>query len=229
MALARVSSPRVRVGGTDIGTVSPLVRLLRFAIPHQTRIIAALPAMLLYALASGGLAYLVEPIFDDLLPQGDQVALICGAIIGLYVVKGGGAYFSVYLMADAGQRVVHDLRTELFRHILGQSTVFFGRRATGRLLSRITNDVSRVQQVVSETFGDLLRESLALVAFAGLLLYRDARLALVCMTGAPLVVYPLIRLGQRVRRTTRRGQEEHEQLSHLAVEALAGHRIVQAF
>ena len=209
--------------------MNPLLRLLRYALPHRARVLAALPAMALYALASGGLAYLIQPIFDQLLPQGDQVGLICGAIVGLYLAKGVGSYFSVYLMAGAGQRLVHDLRTDLFAHILGQSTAFFGGRATGRLLSRLTNDVSRVQQVVSETCGDLLRESLALVAFAGLLLYHDVRLALVCMTGAPLVVYPLVRLGQRVRRTTRRSQEQLEHLSHLAVEAFTGHRIVQAF
>jgi subfamily B ATP-binding cassette protein MsbA len=59
--------------------------------------------------------------------------------------------------------------------------------------------------------------------------YLDARLALVCMTGAPLIVYPLIRLGQRVRRTTRRSQEALEQLSHISAEAFTGHRIVKAF
>ena len=209
--------------------MDPLLRLLRFVLPHKLRVLAALPAMLLYALASGGLAYIIEPIFDELLPAGDRVGLICGALVGLYLVKGVGAYFSVYLMADAGQRLVHDVRTELFGHMLGQSTAFFGRSTTGRLLSRITSDVTRVQQVVSETCGDLIRESFALLAFAVLLFYQDARLALVCMTGAPLVVYPLVRLGQRIRRTTRRSQEEIEHLSHLSVEALTGHRIVQAF
>jgi subfamily B ATP-binding cassette protein MsbA len=209
--------------------VTALRRLLRYAAPHKVRILAALPAMVCYAAGAAGLVALIEPIFDGVLPNRERVGLICGAIIGLYILKGAGAYCSTYLMADAGQRVVHDLRTELFGHILGQSTVFFGQRATGRLLSRITNDVTRLQQVVSETFGDLLRESLALVFFASLLVYQDARLALVCITGAPLVVYPLVRLGQRVRRTTRRSQEELEQLSHLAVEAFTGHRIVQAF
>ncbi len=209
--------------------MNPLLRLLRFVLPHKLRVIAALPAMVLYALASGGLALIIQPIFDGVLPAGSRVAAICGALVGLYLAKGAGAYFSVYLMADAGQRLVHDLRTELFGHMLGQSRTFFGARTTGRLLSRITSDVGRVQQVVSETCGDLVRESFALMAFAFVLFYQDARLALVCMTGAPLVVYPLVRLGQLVRRTTRRGQEEVEHLSHLAVEALTGHRIVQAF
>jgi subfamily B ATP-binding cassette protein MsbA len=176
-----------------------------------------------------GLAEIVQDIFEQFLPEGDQIGLICGLIVALYVAKGIGSYFSVYLMADAGQLVVRDLRAELFGHILGQSTAFFGGQATGRLLSRLTSDVSRVQQVVSETCGDLLRESLALIVFAAALLYLDWRLALVCMTGAPLVVYPLVRLGQRVRRTTRRSQQELEHLSHLSVEAFTGHRIVQAF
>ena len=91
------------------------------------------------------------------------------------------------------------------------------------------NDITRIQQVVTETLGDMLRESITVVALAGLIFYLDARLALVCILCAPLVVYPLIRLGQRVRRTTRRGQEELEQLSHITVEAFAGHRIVKAF
>ena len=209
--------------------MNPLRRLLRYAIPHKRRVLAALPAMVLYALASGGLAFIIQPIFDEVLPQGNRVGLICSAIIALYLVKGAGAYFSVYLMADAGQRVVRDLRTDLFAHVLRQSNTFFGDRATGRLLSRLTSDIARVQQVVSETCGDLLRESLAVVAFAALLLYRDPRLGLVCLTGAPLVIYPLAHLGRRLRRTTRRSQEQLEQLSHLAVEAFTGHRIVKAF
>ena len=132
-------------------------------------------------------------------------------------------------MADVGQRVVMDLRNALYRHILGQSAGFFAHRTTGQLMSRINNDVGQVQQAVSETVGDLARESLALVGFAALLLYYDARLTIVCLTGAPLIVYPLIRLGQRVRRTTRRSQEALEQLSHISAEAFTGHRIVKAF
>ena len=209
--------------------MSPLLRLLRYARPHRARVLAAFPAMAMYAVAGGGLVLLMEQIFDVVLPTGEQVGLICGLIVGLYVTKGVGSYFSVYLMADVGQRLVRDLRTELFAHILEQSTAFFGGRATGRLLSRLTNDVSRVQQVVSETCGDLLRESLALIAFAALLLYFDWWLAVMCMIGAPLVVYPLVRLGQRLRRTTRRSQEQLEDLSHLTVEAFTGYRIVQAF
>jgi ABC-type multidrug transport system fused ATPase/permease subunit len=83
--------------------------------------------------------------------------------------------------------------------------------------------------VVSDTIGDLARESLTLVGYVAVLLCYDARLAVVCLTSAPLIVYPLVRLGQRVRRTARRTQEAQEQMAHVSAEALTGHRIVKAF
>ena len=180
----------------------PLRRLLGFSRPYRGRFLLALLAMVVYAGASAGVAYLA---------------------------KGIGSYFSAYLMTDIGQRVVRDIRDRLFRHILDQSAAFFARRAHGQLMSRITNDVNQVQQAVSETIGDLIRESLSLIGYAAVMFWVDFRLALVCVTGAPVVVYPLVRLGQRVRRSTRRGQQELEHLSHVTAEAFTGHRIVKAF
>ncbi len=210
-------------------TLSPLSRLFRYARPYRGRLGWAVAAMLVYAAGAAGLAALIKPIFDEVLVNQRQLEVTAWAIIGLYLVKGLGSYASTYLMADVGQRVVMDVRNDLYRHILGQSAGFFAQRTTGQLLSRINNDVGQVQQAVSETSGDLARETLALTGFSVLLVYYDAWLAVFCLVSAPLVVYPLIRLGQRVRRTTRRSQEALEQLSHVSVEAFTGHRIVKAF
>jgi subfamily B ATP-binding cassette protein MsbA len=185
--------------------------------------------MLVYAAGSAGLAWLIQPILDRALPNQERLALTAWAIVGLYLLKGMGSYVSTYLMAGVGQRVVMDLRNALYCHVLGQSASFFAQRTTGQLISRVNNDVSQVQQAVAETAGDLARESLALVAFVALLFWYDAWLAIFCLISTPLIVYPLIRLGQRVRRTTRRSQEAVEQLSHISVEAFTGHRIVKAF
>ena len=209
--------------------MNPVLRLCRYGLPHRSRLVAATAAMVVYAIASGGLAYQFKPIFDDVLPNQAGLASVVTAIVFFSVLKGLGAYFSIFLMTDVGERLVRDLRNQLFGHILGQSAGFFAQHTTGGLMSRTTNDINRIQQVASQTVGDLLRESVTLVAYAALLVYYDARLALVCMTGAPLVVYPLVRLGQRVRRTTRRSQEVQERLSHITAEAFSGHRIVKAF
>src|SRR5215510_6910117 len=209
----------------------PLRRLLEFSKPYRSRLFVALLAMLLYATASTGVAYLIKPIIDKVLPgqSGMPFRFWAALIITAYLAKGIGAYFSTYLMTDVGQRVVRDIRDRLFRHILDQSAAFFGRRTTGQLMSRITNDVNQVPQAGSETIGDLIREGLTALGWVIAMFYYDWRLTLVSMTGAPLVVYPLVRLGQRVRRSTRRSQEHLEHLSHLTAEAFAGHRIVKAF
>jgi subfamily B ATP-binding cassette protein MsbA len=209
--------------------LNPLSRLFRFSRPYRARLAAALAWMLLYAAGTTGLAYLIKNVFDDVLANGTNLGYVAAAIVAANVLKGVGGYFSAYLMADVGQRVVMDVRNALYRHILDQSAAFFARRSSGQLMSRITNDVGQIQQAVSETVGDLLRESLALVGYVALLFYYDAKLAIVFLTGAPLVIYPLVRLGQRLRKTTRRSQEELEHLSHVSAEAFTGHRIVKAF
>jgi subfamily B ATP-binding cassette protein MsbA len=185
--------------------------------------------MVVYAAGDGGQAFLIRPIIDGKLKFDNGIALIAWGIVGVYFVKGIGSYLSSYMMASVGQRVVMDLRNQLYRHILGQSAGFFAQHSTGQLMSRLGNDVSQVQQAVSETIGDLARETLVAIVLACWLFWIDARLTLVCLTGAPLIVYPLVRLGWRVRRTTRRSQEALEHLTHMGVEAFTGHRIVKAF
>src|SRR5262245_29739712 len=183
--------------------------------------------MVFYAAGSAYLAWLIKAVVDGL--QQGHTSTIGGRILLAYFLKGLGAYGSSYLMTDVGQRVVRDLRNRLHRHILGQSAAFFSQRTSGQLVSRLTNDVNQVQTVVSETLADLARESLAVVGYAVLLFYLDWHLALVGFVAAPLVIYPLVRLGQRVRRSTRRGQEELEHVTHLATESFIGQRIDKAF
>ena len=236
-----------------------MVRLARYAIPHRWRFGWAVAAMAVYAAASVALVTLIDPIFNDVLGTdgadggqsqfwvvaaalfgeaavaqlraaiGSQFRVIALMILGFALAKGIGSYFSAFLMADVGQRLVRDLRNQLFSHTLGQSAGFFARHTTGSLMSRMMNDITRIQQVVAVTLGDLLRESITVFGLAVWLCILDLQLALVAMSCAPLVVYLLVRLGQRVRRNTHRVQEELGQLSHVTAEALTGHRIVKAF
>ena len=209
--------------------MNPLHRLFGYARPYRGRFAAAIAAMVVYAVATAGVAALIKPVIDQVLPKGESLVSWSLALLLVYIVKGLGAYGSAFVMTDIGQRVVRDLRDQLFRHILDQSATFFSRHTSGQLMSRITNDVNQVQQAVSETIGDLMREGLSLVGLACYLFYIDARLALVAVTGAPIVVYPLVRFGKRIRSTTRRSQEQLEHLSHVTAEAFTGHRIVKAF
>ena len=188
--------------------MNPLNRLLRYA---RTRTAAASLAAFAWMLLYGGGVRLPR------LPRQGRSSTRCcrsqrtGRVRGcghrrvLPARRGSGRYFSAYLMADVGQRVVMDVRNALYRHMLDQSAAFFARRTTGPA------DVADPERRRPDPAGGLRddRRPAARVAGArrlrGLLLYYDARLALVCLTGAPLVVYPLVRLGQRLRRSARAG------------------------
>jgi subfamily B ATP-binding cassette protein MsbA len=209
--------------------VNALRRLYRYSAPYRRRFYAAVFWMVLYGAGSAYLVTLIKDVFDKVLDHGERLWWVAGCIVAASLLKGIGGYCSAYLMTDVGQRVVRDVRNALYAHMLDQSAAFFGRRSTGQLLSRITNDVAQIQQAVSDTLGDLLRESVALIGFAAVLFWLDAKLTLVFFTGAPIVVYPLVRIGQRLRKVTRRSQEELEHLLHVSTEAFTGHRIVKGF
>ena len=114
-------------------TDNALLRLFRYSRPYRGRLAAALLAMLVYAGASAAVAYLIKPIINKVLPgdEGLPFRFWAGFILIAYLTKGLGSYFSTYLMTDIGQRVVRDIRDQLFRHILNQSASFFAHGATG--------------------------------------------------------------------------------------------------
>jgi len=208
-------------------------RLVGYALRYRGRLLVALVAMLAYGLGSLAMPALIKEVLDILSKEpraeGINAAWIGGLILLAYFVKGVGSYVSDYEMTWVGQRVVMDIRVKLFRHVLDQSAAFFSKKTVGQLVSRLTADVAHVQRVVAKTVAELARESLALVGLAGYLFYIDWELAIAVLITAPLVVYPLIRFGQRVRSTTRKSQEDQEQIAHIANEAFTGHRIVKAF
>ena len=160
----------------------PLRRLLRYSRPYRGRFIVALLAMLVYAGGPGRgrrTSSRRSSARSCPGPTARSFRFWAIAIIVAYLAKGLGSYFSTYLMTDIGQRVVRDVRSQLFRHILNQSAAFFSRRTDGQLMSRITNDVGQIQQVVSETVGDVLREGLSVIGFAALMFWYDWKLAVV--------------------------------------------------
>jgi subfamily B ATP-binding cassette protein MsbA len=209
--------------------VKDFLRLLEHARPYRGRLALAFVALAVYAASQAAFLYIVRKIIDQVLMQGTGLALVMGAILVISVVRGIAGYSSGFLMTDVGQRVVRDLRERFFRHTIMQSATFFSRRTSGELISRLTNDVAQIQRAVSETTGDLIRESMTLLFYIGYMFLLQWRLALVCAVTAPLIVYPLNRLGRRVRGQTRRSQEELQHLTHIASEAFTGHRIIKAF
>jgi len=209
-------------------------RLFGFTRHHRVPLVMAWLASAGYGAASGLLAYMVKPIFDDVLvqqvvSQRSKVLLVGLAIVALYIVKGVCSYLSTTLVATVGHHTVKDLRNALYEHILRQSFRFVGRRSTGSLMSHVTTDIERIQTAVSDTAGDLLREGFSVFGLMGVLFYHDWRLALLSLVGMPLAFYPLVRLGRRLRASSETSLSRWRSISDILHETLSGFGIVKAF
>lgn len=206
-------------------------RLLRLAKPHAVKFSIAMVCMLVVGATTSALAFLVKPTLDEIFLKQNASMLkwIPLAIVGIYLVKGACSYAQTILMNFIGQRIVADLRAELYRKIQTQSLAFFTKNPTGILMSRITNDVSYVQGAVSEAVTALLKDSFTLICLVFVIFYRDWQLAIIAMFVFPLAVYPIAKFGQKMRQVATRTQVTVGSLMTLLQETISGTRIVKAF
>jgi len=168
---------------------------------------------------------------DEVLPNWmrQPAVLVPFVLVLIFAIKGIFSYLGNYMMAAVGQSVVRDIRNELFSSLIIKPISFFRRRATGGLISRVTNDVERIQYAVSTSIGDLIREALTIVGLALLVIYLNWHLAVISFLVAPLILLPIVQFGRRLRVTSRRGQERMESLATRLHETFSGIRIVKAF
>ena len=220
-------SPRLVIA-SDLGTYRRLLRYLR---PYLARLCLSLLFSLFIAATSGAVAFLFKYVVNDILIARDMtmLRLITLGIVAIYLIKAVCDYLSYYLMSDVGQRVVMNLRNEVYAHIQSLSMPFFIRTPTGVLISRITNDVNMVQASVTNAITNSVRESLTLVGLVFVVFFRDAHLALLSMVVFPVVVYPISRFGKRLKRYSTKSMAVMGSVTSILDEAISGMRIVKVY
>ncbi len=147
----------------------------------------------------------------------------------LFLLKGIFSFFSLYLMDYIGLKVILNLRLELYRKITRQAVGFFSSHNTGELISRVTNDINRLQQTSARQFADIVQYSLILFGQVFLMLYLDWQLALICGVLMPLVIYPVVRFGKRMKRVSHASQERMAEVTGRVHETISGARVVTGF
>jgi len=147
----------------------------------------------------------------------------------VFLLRSLADFVSGYAFQHIGLGVTTDVRNDLYRRILQQSSRFHADHPSGELVARVINDVALMQNAVANRLLDLFQQSFTLVALLALLLSTHFKLALISLVAAPLLLYPIIRFGKGMRRTSHRSQERMADLASLMTEGVRGHRVVKAF
>jgi subfamily B ATP-binding cassette protein MsbA len=147
----------------------------------------------------------------------------------VFLLRSVSDFLAGYSFQHIGLGVTTDIRNDLYRRILEQSSRFHAEHPSGELVARVINDVAMMQSAVSNRLLDLFQQSLTLVVLLGLLLSTHLKLAAICLVVAPVLVYPIIRFGRGMRKTSHRSQERMADLASLMNEGIRGHRVVKAF
>src|SRR3989338_5035331 len=155
--------------------------------------------------------------------------------IGLSFFRALFEYIQSYFMNDVSQRVIRDLRNIVYEKMLGLPISFFGRSQTGALVSRITYDTGIIRDAISEGLTDFLFQPVQILVHLVLLLTVKFifgipwTLVLVIFILLPLVIYPVLQVGRRLKKISRSSQEQVADINSTLFESISGVRIVQGF
>jgi subfamily B ATP-binding cassette protein MsbA len=237
--------------------MNQLLRLMSYGRKYWPQILLSVVLMALAGAAQGTVPLLIQPVFDrvlkpnapegpiPLLPhpflgrqiyldnfipfRGSAWTMIATALLLAFFIKGLCDYLGNYLVSYAGFASVTRLRNAVFDKVLKQGAEFFEAHSTGQLMSSIMNDVDKVQVATSQILADLLRQFFSAVFLLYVLFSNDPRLALICLVVVPAVMLPTMRMGRRIRRTSRNTQDRQAEINQILQETLSGHMVVKAF
>ena len=207
------------------------LKLVKYLKPYKGRFLFSLFNMGLVALFTALLTWLVKKLMDDVLinPQSGALWSVCAMIVVFYFGKGITSYFSTYMMESIGIRIIRDLRIQMYEHLINQSLSYYHTHKAGHLQSRIIFDTEKIKIAVSQTIGDLLKESLTLLGLLIYIYWLDWKLAIIASILFPLAIYPVVRFSDRLRKISLFSYESTAELHHILGETIHAARIVKAF
>ena len=207
------------------------IRLLCYCKPYKVRLAVALLCMIMSALFGIIPPWLIKNIVDDVLikKQVGMLNLLAVGLVALYILKAVFAYCHMYLMTWVGQKIIIDIRLELYDHTqrLSLSTLYSKR--SGEFLSRITNDVATLQNILASVVVDFVVQGSTFIGIICFLLFINWKLTLATFIVIPLAVFIIDNASSRLREVGKVIQERLAMVAAIAQEALSSIRIVRSF
>lgn len=211
--------------------MSLLTRLLQYLKPYRMRLAGAVVCAAVVAGLAGTYAWLVKPVLDGIFINKDEFLLLVipMAIMAVAVLKGAANYGQSYLMSYIGNKIIADVRNQLFLQLMRLPLRFHAENTTGRLMSRVVHDVNLMANAVAGVLKDLVQQGLTFLAMLAIIFYQNWKLASLSVVVVPVAVYTMNRMGRRLHRLATRGQERIGDMASILQESLSGIRMVKAF
>ncbi len=221
-----------KIALTDDRTFGLIRRLISESIfPYRFQLGGALLCMSIVAGMTTASAWLLDPVVNKVFVQHEagMLWLIGGAVLAVFALKSLASYVQEVLLAYVGQHIISDTQNRLFGHLIEQDVGLFQARASGSLVSHFTYDINAMRAAVSGAFVGVGRDALSVIFLVGLIFYQDWLLACVSLLAAPLSIYPIQRLGKRMRRVASQTQHEMGGLNTALSQAFQGIRVIKAY
>jgi len=197
---------------------------------YKLKFFYAFIGMALVAGGTSGSAYVIKPLLDEIFIAKDEqmLKILPFLVIALYFAKGFGRYIQAYYISFIGQDIIRKVRDKLLSHVLTLDIDFFQKKHGGELISRITNDINRIQSAVSNQIAEFIREILTIIALIAVTIYQSAELAFYGLVVLPLALYPLSVLAKKMKKLSFRSQESNSDITTHLSETFNNIEIIKA-
>ncbi|HKZ94657.1 MAG TPA: ABC transporter ATP-binding protein [Candidatus Bathyarchaeia archaeon] len=206
-------------------------RLLKYMARYKSNF-ATIISLLLVSSSLGLVGpYILAVAIDQYIAQGNLSALywISAVYVGVYVIVWVVSSFQTYLRFWLGQRLILDLRMDLFSRLQRLSMSFYDKRHVGRIMSRVTNDVETLNEFLTSGVEVAIGDIFILVGIVVMMLILNVQLAMVTLTVIPILLVGTILLGERVREAYRLTRKKISGVTANLAESISGMRVVQSF
>lgn len=197
---------------------------------YKFQYVMVLIGILLTVTATAGTAHIMQPLMDNMFikQESHMLYVIPALLVGIYVIKSVGRYLQSVFNTYIGLHIVSRLREDLLEKMVRMDMQFLYTNRSGELISRITNDIARIQYFVSTMMPELIRESLTVIALVGYVIYLNATLAFWALFVMPVVVLPLLKITKRLKRLSHRSQEKNADVITRLTEVFNNSEIIKA-
>ena len=207
-----------------------LRQYLPYLVGYKKEFFIAVLGMIAVALGTAGSAQLIKPVLDEVFISKDKqmLNLIPFLLVGVFALKGAGRYIQTYYTSYIGQDVVRKLRDKLVSHLTYLDIDFFRTMHSGEMLSRVTNDIMRIQTVVADIIPSLIRETMVIIALTSYVIYESPKLAFYFLIIMPMALFPLSRLAKRMRKYSKLSQESTADMTSRLAEIFANIEVIKS-